>query len=116
MQPRTSPPATTLVWIDRDEAIIVRWEDRARVERVRSGHERFLDDVAAHVPDADDVVVVGPGAIRQQLERRLRRSDREGQRGRTVRSAGAERLSEQELVARVRDLAGESRPGGALGP
>ncbi len=28
--------ATTLVWIDSEEAIIVRWADRATVERVRS--------------------------------------------------------------------------------
>jgi hypothetical protein len=136
--------ATTLVWIDSEEAIIVRWADRATVERIRSdvpgrhrstGHLRidprvrhggggaaadaaerarrdhlraFLDNVAGHVPEADDVAVVGPGLVRERLERNLRAQDRRHGRARHVRSAAAERLTEQELVARVRSLAGDA--------
>lgn len=36
MHAQTTEGATTLVWIDSEEAIIVRWADRAAVERVRS--------------------------------------------------------------------------------
>ncbi len=142
MRARTTEAATTLVWIDSEEAIIVRWADRATVERIRSdvpgrhrssGHVRFdpsvrhgggeadaaerarrehlrafLEEVAGHVPDADDVTVVGPGMLRERLERNLRADDRRLGRRRHVHSAAAERLTEQELVADVRELAGDA--------
>jgi hypothetical protein len=149
-QPAQHEGATTLVWIDSEEAIIVRWADRATVERVRSdvpgrgrgaGHaqadpaeryeygggadgmerarreqlRRFMEGVAAHVPDADDVTVVGPGLLRERLERWLRSEDRHHGRHRHVHSAPAERLTEQELVARVRALAGDTPPRMAAG-
>lgn len=141
---RAAEATTTLVWIDSEEAIIVRWADRATVERIRSdvpgrhrsmGHMRvdpairhggggatadtaerarrshlqaFLDEVAEHVPEGDDVTVVGPGLVRERLERALRAEDRRHGRRRHVRSAAAERLTEQELVAHVRELAGDA--------
>jgi hypothetical protein len=144
MHPRIAEGATTLVWIDSEEAIIVRWADRATVERIRSDvqgrrrstghvridptirhgggsatadvaerarHERlrlFLEQVAAQVPEADDVTVVGPGIVRERLERILRLDDRRHARERHVHSASAERLTEQELVAHVRALAGDA--------
>jgi hypothetical protein len=142
--------ATTLVWIDSEEAIVVRWADRATVERIRSdvpgrhrsggatrtdpaeryeygggadGLERtrreqlrhFVDGVAAQVPDADDVTVVGPGLVRERLERTLRAEDRHHGRHRHVHSAPSERLTEQELVARVRAIAGDAPPRGGTG-
>jgi hypothetical protein len=144
MRAQVTEGATTLVWIDSEEAIIVRWADRATVERVRSevhahGHTNghgpqgpagrhgastgdaakrarqddlrlFVDDVAARVPAADDVTVVGPGVLRARLERLLRADDRRHGRRRLVHSAAAERLSEQELVAHVRALAGDEAP------
>lgn len=144
MQPHAADGATTLVWIDSEEAIIVRWDDRATVERLHSdvegrhrssGHQRvpagvrhggggpdaellerarrehlrqFVDEVAAHVPADDDVTVVGPGLVRQRLEQELRADDRRHGRPRHVRSTAADRLTEQELVARVRALAGDA--------
>lgn len=136
--------ATTLVWIDSEEAIIVRWADRATVERVRSegarhghptgrgpaapsGHHGdgeadaasrarredlrlFVDDVAERVPPSDDLTVVGPGVVRGMLERAVRADDRHHGRRRLVHSAAAERLTEQELVAHVRALAGDAPP------
>lgn len=125
---------TTLVWIDSDEAIIVRWADRASVERLFSHVEgrhrssgsmrgpdpehlerarrehlrQFLEEVATHVPEAGDVTVVGPGVVRQRLEAELRADDRRHHRARHVRSASADRQTEQELVARVRALAGDA--------
>ena len=144
MHARTAEVATTLVWIDSEEAIIVRWADRATVERIRSdvpGRHRstphvrvdpsirhggggasadlaervrrehlraFLEAVAEHVPETDDVTVVGPGLVRERLERNLRADDRHHGRRRQVHSAAADRLSEQELVAHVRALAGDA--------
>ncbi len=144
MHARTADGAVTLVWIDSEEAIIVRWADRATVERIRSdvpghhrstGHQRgdpgvahggarasadtierarrehlraFLEEVACHVPETDDVTVVGPGIVRERLERDLRADDRRHGRRRHVRTAAADRLTEQELVAHVRELAGDA--------
>ncbi len=144
MHARRDEGATTLVWIDSEEAIVVRWDDRATVERIRSdvpgrhkssGHVRmdpavrqgggtadaaerarrdslrqFVGNVADRVPVIDDVMVVGPGVLRGQLERTLREADRHHGRRRVVHSAAAERLSEQELVAHVRALAGDEPP------
>jgi hypothetical protein len=78
--------------------------ERARREHLRA----FLDEVAGHVPDGDDVTVVGPGLLRARLERNLRAEDRRHGRGRHVHSAAAERLTEQELVAHVRAIAGDA--------
>jgi hypothetical protein len=141
MDRRATMRGTTLVWIDTDEAIIVRWADRATVERVlaedgrgiaptggtavlprqagasptgareasarRDGLRSFLARVAMHVPDQDDVHVVGPGNLRSRLERCLREQDRAHGRRRMLHTAAADRLSEWELVTRVRDLAGD---------
>jgi hypothetical protein len=149
MHARLTEGATTLVWIDSEEALIVRWTDRATVERVRSDvpgrhradgslpvdpalrHDggaadaferarredlrRFVDQVACRVPDADDVLVVGPGVLRGRLERVIRADDRHHNRQRLVHSAAAERLSEQELVAHVRAIAGDPPPRVAAG-
>jgi hypothetical protein len=144
MHTQATERATTLVWIDSEEAIIVRWADRASVDRVRSevpGRHRtngngpvgapgrhgeggadaqerarreelgrFVDEVAARVPPGDDVTVVGPGILRGRLERALRADDRRHGRRRLVHSAAAERLTEEELVAHVRALAGDEAP------
>jgi len=144
MHAQVTEGATTLVWIDSEEAIIVRWTDRATVERVHSevrghghldgrgpvsiaGHHgnggadaaerarrddlrRFVEDVAARVPPADGVTVVGPGVLRGRLERALRADDRRFGRRRLIHSTAADRLTEQELVARVRLLAGDAAP------
>lgn len=143
MRGTTEETPTTLVWIDGEEAIIVRWADRATVERVRSeldGHHRssghvrhdpairhggggldadahdrarrvrlgtFVRRVAEQVPPGGDVLVVGPGTVRERLERDLRAEDRRLGRRRSVHGAPADRLTEQELVARVRTLAGD---------
>jgi hypothetical protein len=143
MHARIAEEPTTLVWIDSEEAIIVRWDDRAMVERIRSdvpgrhrsaghvrvdpavGHARgapaeaaerarrarlatFVHQVAERLPADGDVMVVGPGIVRERLERDLRADDRRLGRRRHVHAAAAERLSEQELVARVRELAGDA--------
>ena len=46
--------------------------------------------------------------VRERLERDLRADDRRHGRRRHVHSAAAERLTEQELVAHVRELAGDA--------
>lgn len=136
----------TLVWIDSDEALIVRWEGAARIERMVSevpprhrstGHIRhdpavrhggggvpedriarerldrlrtFLQQVATHVPPGDDVRIVGPGDVRLRLGRLLRDEDRRCARHRTVDTRAAGPLTERQLVAHVREIAGDPPP------
>lgn len=133
----------TLVWIDSQEALIVRWDGQARIDRVRSevpphhhstGHLRidpavrhggggavetgierdrqehlrvFLHQVADRIPPEEDVRIVGPGPVRDHLRRLVREDDRRHHRTRSVGSGRAAPLTERQLVARVRALAGE---------
>lgn len=105
---REEVPAT-LVWIHDEEALIVRWNGGARIEKVGAGVPRraFIRTVAMQVPPGDDVRIVGPGDVRLRLGRMLRDQDRRLCRHRTVdtRSSGA--LTERELVAHVREIAGD---------
>lgn len=137
---------TTLVWIDSDEALIVRWDAGATIERVASdvpphhgstgdlphdralGHDSeggprdrferdrqthlraFVHAVAEHVPPTDAVRIVGPGVVRLRLGRVLRAEDRRLLRTRSVESRASAPLTEHQLVANVRALAGDPAP------
>jgi hypothetical protein len=137
----------TLVWLDTDEAILLRSGDpaaggepeprRIRSEvpphrratgqahhdaRVRSGggadpddladrrRERllagYLREVAAAVPPGDHVVVLGPGPVHARLAAELRAADAHHRRDRPVEDAAAPPLTERQLRARLRELAG----------
>ncbi len=136
----------TLVWIDTDEALIVRWDGAAKIDRVVSevparhratGHvrhdpevrhgggqpsedrverdrqdrlNRFIERVAEQVPSGDAVRIVGPGVVRRRLDRRLRAEDRRLKRTRAVEARASAPLTEQQLVADVRELAGVPAP------
>ena len=141
---RGEVPAT-LVWIDAEEALLVRWEGAARIERVVSdvpgkhrstGHIRhdpsrhggggepddriarerlgrlrdFVRAVVSRVPPGDDVRIVGPGNVRLRLGRLLRDEDRRFGRQRTVDTRAAGPLTERQLVAHVREIAGDPPP------
>lgn len=122
----------TLVWIDSRQALIVRWEgERGLVERMESdvpphhratgemrpdpGIEaqrqehlaRFVTDVAQRLPADHDVLLLGPGTVRLQLERYLRSADHGRDRPRAIASEASPPLTEPQLVARLRDELGE---------
>jgi hypothetical protein len=125
VEPRATDGARTLVWMDGEEAIIVRWTDRAEVERVCAiprasgtpdgdvqgrnrpeGRRHFVASIADRIPPEGDVAVVGPGDLRGRLERLLRADDRRHGRRRAVRSPATRQLTENQLLAHVRALAG----------
>ena len=144
--PERGEVPATLVWVDSEEALIVRWEGAAQIERLASdvpgrhrstGHRRydpnvrhggggtpddriererlgrlraFVRDVAAHVPAGDDVRIVGPGDVRLRLGRILRDEDRRLGRSRVVDTRAAGPLTERQLVAHVREIAGDPPP------
>ncbi len=80
---------------------------------------RFVDLVATHVPPDDELGILGPGTVRDRLEHHIRETDRHASRTRTVTCQAAGRLTDRQLVARLRHLAGAEqrrRTAGAYRP
>ena len=67
---------------------------------------RFIDVVATHVPPDGDVLILGPATVRDRLGHRLRETERHGGEGREIEVETAGRLTEPQLVARLRHFAG----------
>ncbi len=139
-------PVALLVWIDAEEAILVRWDGEARIERIASevpphhestGHLRYdpqirhggggvaqdrverdrfghlrayLTEVARHIEPDEDVEILGPGTVREELARILRDDNLRHGRQRTIETAASRPLTERQLVARLRDRMGEPAP------
>ena len=87
--------------------------DRHRLEHLR----QHLRQVADRIEPGDDLEVIGPGTVREHLAAMIAAEDRLHHRRREVRTRRSPRLSEPQLVARVRAAAGASalrgRPGAA---
>ena len=71
---------------------------------------RFVELVATHVPPDGQVVILGPGTVRDRLEHRIRETDRHASRTRVVACRAAARLTDRQLVARLRHAAGVDEP------
>jgi hypothetical protein len=133
-----------IVWIDAQQAIVVRWRDGApRIERIASdvpahrhstGHvrhdpvirhgggggraqtagephrlehlQRFVEGVASRVAAVDELLILGPGTVREQLQRRVREIDERHQRERSVTCEASPRLTDPQLMARLRHICG----------
>ena len=77
------------------------------LERHRQEHlARFVEQVARRLPDDEDVVILGPGHVRDRLARQLASSDIQHRGERTVSVEPVGRLSERQLIARLRTLQG----------
>lgn len=70
--------------------------------------ERFIDQVADLVGEEERLIILGPGTVREHLERSLRDHDHRMGRARTITCEPASRLTERQLVARLRELLGAS--------
>jgi hypothetical protein len=68
--------------------------------------ERFVERVAGRLPPDDDVVILGPGTVRERLERRIRLDDEGHERSRLISCEASPRLTDRQLIARVRHVAG----------
>jgi hypothetical protein len=68
--------------------------------------ERFLDRVALRLPVEDDLVLIGPGTMREHLERRIRETDEHQRRTRRVATEASTRLTDRQLIARLNRLGG----------
>jgi len=67
---------------------------------------RFVDQVASRLPPDDDLVILGPGTVREHLERHVRETDERHGRSRGISCEASPRLTDRQLIARVRHTAG----------
>jgi hypothetical protein len=77
---------------------------------------RFVETIANLVPPDDELVILGPGTVRDRLEQRIRETDRHASRTRGVTCQAAGRLTDRQLMARVRRLAGADERRVTSGP
>lgn len=64
--------------------------------------------IADLVGEDERLIILGPGTVREHLERSLRDHDDRMGRARTITCEPASRLTKRQLVARLRDLLGAS--------
>ena len=70
--------------------------------------DRFVAEIAERLPPASDVLILGPGTVRERLERRVRALDSRLKRSREIRCEASRRLTDPQLVARLRSAAGQA--------
>jgi hypothetical protein len=70
-------------------------------ERRHQDLDRYYDQVVGHVAQAARLLLLGPGEAKLELKARLDRS--KAHAGRTVQIQTADRLTEAQVVATVRD-------------
>jgi hypothetical protein len=76
--------------------------DRNRQEQL----DRFLETVAARLAPGDDLVVIGPGKVREHLARRISELDAARLDARRIVSGRSARRTVPQLMARLRRLIG----------
>ena len=68
--------------------------------------DAFVRAVAARIPPDDRVILIGPGPVRERLAGEIRATDLRARRTRSIESRPAGRLTERQLQARLRAVAG----------
>jgi hypothetical protein len=68
--------------------------------------DRFVDDVAERLAGDEDIVLVGHGTVHERLDARLREIDAQGRRVRPISVRPADRLTERQLIAKLREHLG----------
>ena len=72
--------------------------------------EHFIGQVAERLEADARLVVIGPGTVREHLERRLRDADTTHHRDRLAGGGPAGPLTDRQLVARLREIVGDVPP------
>lgn len=81
-----------------------------KIERDRKGHIRtYVAAVAKRIAPDEDVEILGPAGVRDELARWLRAEDA-GRGRRSVATAPCGPLTDRQLIARVRARAGQDAP------
>ena len=71
---------------------------------------RFVDQIAQRIPPADDVLILGPGTVREHLWRELNAADEHAHRARHVAMRPSPPLTLPQLVAELRADVGDAPP------
>lgn len=69
---------------------------------------RFVHGVAALISPTDDLMVLGPGTVREQLRRRLLDEDERHHNRRTIATEAATRMTHRQLAALLRRQVAEA--------
>jgi hypothetical protein len=67
---------------------------------------RFVVQVANQLHPGDDVLILGPGTVRERLERHLADTDAHHGRHRNIACEASASLTDRQLIARLRAFAG----------
>jgi hypothetical protein len=67
---------------------------------------RFVEQIAHRLPPDEDLLILGPGTVREHLERSVRDMDEHGAHSRAVSCEASPRRTDRQLVARLRHLMG----------
>ena len=76
---------------------------------------RFLDEVTGHLPDDDNLAILGPGTVRDRLAHVVRTADARHRRDRAITCEACGPITDRQLVARLRRLVGETPTRGSAG-
>jgi hypothetical protein len=76
---------------------------------------QFIADVAARLPDGNDLLIMGHGPVHERLAREIGDYDRHHGLDRQVTCEAAPPLTDRQLVARLRHLAGSDAPRRTVG-
>jgi hypothetical protein len=67
---------------------------------------QFVEDVASRLAPDDDLLILGPGTVHERLERYVRELDEHLGRHRDISCEASPPLTDRQLVARLRHVAG----------
>jgi hypothetical protein len=76
---------------------------------------RYIDRIAGGLKGLEPLHILGPGPVRERLERAVMEADAHDRRVRPVSSDATPRLTDRQLVARLRALAGDTPSRQAVG-
>jgi hypothetical protein len=68
--------------------------------------ERFVDEIADRLTPDEDLLIIGPGTVRERLERHVRALDEHQRRSRIITCQPSAPLTDRQLIARYRVFAG----------
>ena len=70
----------------------------------------FVELVARRLPVEDDLLILGPGTVRERLERRVHEQDRHLAHSRSVKVTACGPRTERQLIAELRRAVGAAAP------
>lgn len=67
---------------------------------------RFVEQVASRLAAEDELVILGPGTVREHLQRHVREIDEGHHQSRSISCEASPKLTDRQLIARLRHIVG----------